>query len=109
MNEPSLEQLRAWDRAHLWHPFTAMADWAASDPLVIERGEGVYLYDTEGNRYLDGVSSLWCNVHGHRHPTLDAAIVEQFDRVAHSHVARRHPPLGDRAGPSAWPSGPRRD
>jgi adenosylmethionine---8-amino-7-oxononanoate aminotransferase len=84
VSDSSLEQLRGWDRAHLWHPFTPMADWAASDPLVIERGEGIYLYDTEGNRYLDGVSSLWCNVHGHRHPTLDAAIVEQIGRVAHS-------------------------
>ena len=84
MSEPGLGQLRDWDRAHLWHPFTAMADWAASDPLVIERGEGVYLYDSEGNRYLDGVSSLWCNVHGHRHPALDAAIRDQLDKVAHS-------------------------
>jgi adenosylmethionine---8-amino-7-oxononanoate aminotransferase len=84
LSEPSLEQLRAWDRAHLWHPFTPMADWAASDPLVIERGEGIYLYDTEGNRYLDGVSSLWCNVHGHRHPRLDEALRAQLDRVAHS-------------------------
>ena len=84
MTEPGLEQLRDRDRAHLWHPFTAMADWAASDPLVIERGEGVYLFDTEGNRYLDGVSSLWCNIHGHRHPTLNAALRDQLDRVAHS-------------------------
>ena len=51
---------------------------------MIDRAEGCYLYDTEGNRYLDGVSSLWCNVHGHRHPTLDAAIRDQLDRVAHS-------------------------
>jgi adenosylmethionine---8-amino-7-oxononanoate aminotransferase len=90
---PSLEQLRAWDRAHLWHPFTPMADWAASDPLVIERGEGIYLFDTEGNRYLDGVSSLWCNVHGHRHPRLDEAIRDQLDRVAHSTLLGvTHPP-----------------
>ena len=81
---PDLEQLRAWDRAHVWHPFTPLADWEASDPLVIERGDGVYLFDVEGNRYLDGVSSLWCNVHGHRHPALDQAIRDQLDRVAHS-------------------------
>lgn len=78
------ETLRALDKAHLWHPFTAQADWAASDPLVIERGEGCYLYDSEGRRYLDGVGSLWCNVHGHRHPTLDAALHDQVDRLAHS-------------------------
>jgi adenosylmethionine---8-amino-7-oxononanoate aminotransferase len=76
--------LREWDKAHVWHPFTAQADWAASDPLIIDRAEGMYLFDSEGNRYLDGVGSLWCNVHGHRHPALDAAIRDQLDRVAHS-------------------------
>ncbi len=81
---PDLDQLRAWDRDHVWHPFTPLAAWEASDPLVIERGEGVYLFDTEGNRYLDGVSSLWCNVHGHRHPALDQALRDQVDKVAHS-------------------------
>jgi adenosylmethionine-8-amino-7-oxononanoate aminotransferase len=84
MPEPDENTLRDWDRAHLWHPFTAQADWAASDPLVIDRAEGVYLYDLEGRRYLDGVSSLWCNVHGHRHPTIDAAVRAQLDRVAHA-------------------------
>jgi adenosylmethionine-8-amino-7-oxononanoate aminotransferase len=78
-----VETLKAWDKAHLWHPFTAQADWAADNPVIIDRANGVYLYDTEGRRYLDGVSSLWCNVHGHRHPALDAAIREQLDRVAH--------------------------
>lgn len=76
--------LTTWDHAHLWHPFTAQADWAAAEPLIIERAEGVYLYDIQGRRYLDGVSSLWCNVHGHRHPALDAAVREQLDKVAHS-------------------------
>lgn len=80
----SVENLRAWDKAHLWHPFTAQADWAASEPLVIERGEGCYLFDPEGNRFLDGVGSLWCNVHGHRHPALDSALIEQIGRLAHS-------------------------
>lgn len=81
MTSPAM--LTAWDKAHLWHPFTAQADWAASEPLIIERAEGLDLIDIQGNRYLDGVSSLWCNLHGHRHPTLDAAIREQLDRVAH--------------------------
>jgi adenosylmethionine-8-amino-7-oxononanoate aminotransferase len=84
MPEPDLATLRDWDRAHLWHPFTAQADWAASEPLVIERGEGVYLFDAEGRRYLDGVASLWCNVHGHRHPAIDRAVREQLDRLAHA-------------------------
>jgi adenosylmethionine-8-amino-7-oxononanoate aminotransferase len=84
MSWPDTATLRKWDRDHVWHPFTPLADWAESEPAVIDRAEGCYLYDTEGNRYLDGVSSLWCNVHGHRHPALDAAIRDQLDRVAHS-------------------------
>jgi adenosylmethionine---8-amino-7-oxononanoate aminotransferase len=85
--------LRDWDHAHLWHPFTPLADWEASDPLIIERAEGVYLYDVHGRRYLDGVSSLWCNVHGHRHPALDAAVRSQLDKVAHSTLlGASHPP-----------------
>ena len=84
MTPPDHDRLAALDRAHVWHPFTAQKDWAAADPLIIERAEGVYLIDTKGNRYLDGVSSLWCNVHGHRHPEIDAAVRGQLDRVAHS-------------------------
>src|SRR5439155_1430138 len=76
--------LAAWDRRHLWHPFTQMADWLAEEPLVIAEAEGTTLVDTRGRRYLDGVSSLWCNVHGHRHPALDAALGAQLARVAHS-------------------------
>jgi adenosylmethionine-8-amino-7-oxononanoate aminotransferase len=72
------------DRAHLWHPFTQQRGWARERPVVIERAEGTDLVDTEGRRYIDGVSSLWCNVHGHRHPRIDAALREQLDRVAHS-------------------------
>ena len=73
-------QLAAWDREHVWHAFTQMAEY---EPFIVERAEGCTLYDIDGNAYLDGVSSLWCNVHGHRHPTLDAAIRDQLDRVAH--------------------------
>jgi len=76
--------LAAWDRRYLWHPFTQMADWLAEEPLVIAEAEGCTLVDTRGQRYLDGVSSLWCNVHGHRHPALDAALRDQLARVAHS-------------------------
>ena len=76
--------LAAWDRRYLWHPFTQMADWLAEEPLVIAEAEGTTLVDTRGRRYLDGVSSLWCNVHGHRHPALDAALRDQLARVAHS-------------------------
>jgi len=76
--------LAAWDHAHLWHPFTQMREWLAEDPLIIAAGEGPYLIDTDGKRYLDGVSSLWCNVHGHRQPELDAALRQQADQIAHS-------------------------
>ncbi|MCC6158444.1 MAG: adenosylmethionine--8-amino-7-oxononanoate transaminase [Deltaproteobacteria bacterium] len=78
------DDLAARDRRHIWHPFTQMREWMESDVLVIERGEGVDLIDANGRRYLDGVSSLWTNVHGHRHPTIDAAIRDQLDRIAHS-------------------------
>jgi adenosylmethionine-8-amino-7-oxononanoate aminotransferase len=72
------------DQQFVWHPFTQQQGWSEETPLMIERGEGVYLYDVDGNRYLDGTSSLWCNVHGHHHPVLDAAAKSQFDKVAHS-------------------------
>jgi adenosylmethionine---8-amino-7-oxononanoate aminotransferase len=72
------------DRDHLWHPFTQQQGWVEEEPLMIERAEGAQLIDSEGRRYIDGVSSLWCNVHGHRHPGIDAAVREQLDRVAHS-------------------------
>src|SRR5918997_3420314 len=72
------------DRDYVWHPFTQQQGWSEEEPLVIERGEGSYLYDTEGRRYLDGTAALWCNVHGHRHPAIDRAVREQLDRVAHS-------------------------
>ncbi|MEO1237065.1 MAG: aminotransferase class III-fold pyridoxal phosphate-dependent enzyme, partial [Planctomycetota bacterium] len=77
-------RLAALDHAHVWHPFTPMRQWCESPPLVIERGDGPYLFDTDGNRYIDGVSSLWCNVHGHRVPALDDAVRDQLDRVAHT-------------------------
>ena len=72
------------DRDHLWHPFTQQRAWAGEEPLTIERAEGTDLIDSEGRRYIDGVSSLWCNVHGHRHAGIDEAVREQLDRVAHS-------------------------
>jgi adenosylmethionine---8-amino-7-oxononanoate aminotransferase len=77
---------RLWkaDHQHLWHPFTQMQDWLAEEPLIVDGADGVHLVDTLGNRYLDGVSSLWCNVHGHRVPEIDAAVRAQLDRVAHS-------------------------
>jgi adenosylmethionine-8-amino-7-oxononanoate aminotransferase len=80
MQQPSVEQLRQWDRTLVWHPFTQMAEY---EPLIIERASGCVLTDIDGRQYIDAVSSLWCNIHGHRHPRLDAAVRQQLDRVAH--------------------------
>jgi adenosylmethionine-8-amino-7-oxononanoate aminotransferase len=74
------DKLLDYDRRLVWHAFTQMAEY---EPLVIERAEGCTLYDIDGRAYLDGVSSLWCNIHGHRHPRIDAAIRRQLDKVAH--------------------------
>jgi adenosylmethionine-8-amino-7-oxononanoate aminotransferase len=74
------------DKAHLWHPFTPMRDWCAPghEPLLLVRGEGCWLWDQDGNKYLDGNSSIWTNIHGHQHPRINAAINAQLDRVAHT-------------------------
>ncbi|MCX5685734.1 MAG: adenosylmethionine--8-amino-7-oxononanoate transaminase [Planctomycetota bacterium] len=87
-------RLRAADKAHLWHPFTQMAEWAAGDPVVLDAGDREFLIDTDGNRYIDGVSSLWCNLHGHQRPEIDRAIRDQLSRIAHSTL------LGLAGGPS---------
>src|SRR4051812_5022087 len=86
--------LAALDRRLLWHPFTQQRGWESEEPpVMIERAEGTTLWDTEGNAYIDGTSSLWCNVHGHRHPAIDAAVHAQVDRVAHSTMlGLSHPP-----------------
>jgi len=75
----SQELLRV-DREVVWHPFTQMAEY---EPFIIESAKGCTLTDIDGNEYLDGVSSLWCNVHGHQHPTIDAGIKAQLEKVAH--------------------------
>ncbi|MDQ3262089.1 MAG: adenosylmethionine--8-amino-7-oxononanoate transaminase [Myxococcota bacterium] len=78
------QQLLALDVKHLWHPFTQMQVWPEDSPLIIERAEGNELIDVDGRRYLDGVSSLWVTVHGHRKQQIDDAIRAQLDKVAHS-------------------------
>jgi adenosylmethionine---8-amino-7-oxononanoate aminotransferase len=72
------------DRRHLWHPFTQQQGWMSEDFPIIASAQGTTLYDVEGRAYIDGVSSLWCNVHGHRHPAIDAAVSDQLGRVAHT-------------------------
>ncbi len=80
MSVPGSEDLKTWDRTLVWHAFTQMAEY---EPLILERAEGCVLWDIDGREYIDGVSSLWCNIHGHRHAKIDAAIRSQLDRVAH--------------------------
>ncbi len=80
----STHELRRLDKQHIWHPFTHMSQWIEDDPLVITAADGMHLVDSDGNRYLDGVSSLWCNVHGHRVREIDQAIRDQLARVAHT-------------------------
>jgi adenosylmethionine-8-amino-7-oxononanoate aminotransferase len=70
--------------SHVWHPFTQMRGWTGEGAPEIASAEGEFLIGADGTRYIDGVSSLWCNVHGHRHPRIDEAVREQLDRVAHS-------------------------
>lgn len=85
------------DKTHGWHPFTAMREWCAAEhePLVIVSGEGAMLRDERGREYVDGNSSIWTNLHGHRHPRINAAIRDQLDRVAHTSF------LGATHGPGA--------
>ncbi len=80
------DRLIALDKAHTWHPFTQMRDWCVPDfePLMLVEGEGAILRDSRGREYIDGNSSIWTNIHGHRHPRLDAALRAQLDRVAHT-------------------------
>lgn len=91
------DDTRKWigaDRAHCWHPFTRQAEWCHPDhePLVLVRGAGVWLWDSEGRRYFDGNSSIWTNIHGHGHPRIVGAIRDQLERVAHtSFLGFTHP------------------
>lgn len=80
------ERLVTLDKTHLWHPFTQMRDWVMPEhePLVLVSGRGPWLEDSRGRRYLDGNSSIWTNIHGHGHPTLNQAIRDQLEAVAHT-------------------------
>ena len=101
--------LQQLDQAHGWHPFTQHSQWCAagSEPLVLAEGEGALLRDTEGREYIDGNSSIWTNLHGHRHPRINAAIRAQLDRVAHtSFLGFTNPPAAQLAAElvALWPA-----
>ncbi|MEZ5185551.1 MAG: adenosylmethionine--8-amino-7-oxononanoate transaminase [Candidatus Nanopelagicales bacterium] len=80
MSEPLLEA----DRRYVWHPFTQHAWWPDDDPLVISRADGVWLFDDQGRRFIDGFSSLWVTVHGHNEPRINRAIIDQAQTLDHS-------------------------
>ena len=89
----SIRQLQQDARSYVWHPFTQMQEWEKQSPLIISRGKGTLVYDVEGNAYLDGTSSIWVNLHGHRHPTIDQAIRHQLTQIAHTTLlGLSHPP-----------------
>ena len=77
-------ELEHIDKQHIWHPFTQHNVWDSEPILIFERGEGNELIDVSGKRYLDGISSLWCNVHGHAEPRLLAALHQQVDSLCHA-------------------------
>lgn len=76
--------LKDWDRLFIWHPYTQMKDYEKEEPLIIEEGKGSYLKDIDGKWYLDGISSLWVTLHGHRNKEIDAALIKQINKIAHS-------------------------
>jgi adenosylmethionine-8-amino-7-oxononanoate aminotransferase len=94
-----LQRIIELDHAHIWHPFTAMRQWRQTEPLVITDAQGDFLIDARGRQYIDGVSSLWCNVHGHRVPALDQALRDQLEHVAHTTMlGLTHPKAAELAG-----------
>jgi len=80
----SKSKIKSYDLDYIWHPFTQMKEYKEDEPIVIEDSDGVYLIDSDGNRYIDGVSSLWVNIHGHKVKKIDEAIKKQIDKIAHS-------------------------
>ncbi|MCY9515657.1 adenosylmethionine--8-amino-7-oxononanoate transaminase [Paenibacillus apiarius] len=83
MEETIKQELLRKDRSYVWHPFTQMKDYDDRDHVLIERAEGIYIYDADGRRFYDTVSSWWCNLHGHGHPRIKEAIRQQLDRFDH--------------------------
>jgi len=73
-----------WDKNYIWHPFTQMKYWLEEEPVIITEGRDCFIKDIDGKWYLDGVSSLWVNIHGHRKSEIDEAIKSQLDKIAHS-------------------------
>src|SRR4029434_1303652 len=79
-----MHSLAKLDHAYVWHPFTQMRDWLKREPIIIISGKGAVLRDVRGKEYLDANSSIWTNLHGHNHPSINASILAQLQRIAHS-------------------------
>ncbi len=84
MKIEDIELLEKLDKTYFWHPFTQMKLYEEEGGIIFEKGEGIYLYDVYGNKYIDAISSLWCNIHGHNHPRLNKALIDQLQKVAHT-------------------------
>lgn len=80
----NLKRLQQTDKDCIWHPFTQMKEWSQQSPLILSRGQGSYVFDLDGNQYLDGTASIWVNIHGHRQPQIDRAIRSQLTKVGHT-------------------------
>ena len=80
----SKSKIQEYDLKYIWHPFTQMKEYQEQSPIVIEDSDGVYLIDSDGKKYIDGVSSLWVNIHGHKSKEINNAIKQQIDKIAHS-------------------------
>ena len=78
------KQLEELDKQYIWHPFTQMKDWLDEKPIIISEGKDCFIKDIYGRWYLDGLSSLWVNIHGHRKKEIDNAIKKQLDKIAHT-------------------------
>ena len=79
-----MHPLAQLDHAHVWHPFTQMSEWMQQEPIIITEGQGAVLRDVKGKEYLDANSSIWTNLHGHKHPEINKAIEKQLGKIAHS-------------------------
>jgi adenosylmethionine-8-amino-7-oxononanoate aminotransferase len=79
-----MNTLAKLDQKYVWHPFTQMRDWLKHEPIVIAEGKGAVLRDVRGKEYLDANASIWTNLHGHRHPKINAAIQRQLKKISHS-------------------------
>ena len=80
----NIKNLQQADKDYIWHPFTQMKEWIQQSPLILSRGKGSYVFDLDGNQYLDATASIWVNIHGHRQPHIDQAIRSQLSKVAHT-------------------------